>query len=352
MPTLLHGDCLDVLRARGGRPFDLVYLDPPYFLDREFALEQGSKVGFSGEWEGHEDALYATIAADAGAPRLGAYLAWLDARLRAIREHMAATASILVHLGPRESAYARLVLDRVFGLESWRATITWQRSHPHNNLKRSLGNVSDHILYYTRSRRFTFHLQHTPHDETYLSNCFSHADEVGEYALAPIVQERSRKGHRYTFRGVTPPHGWRVRRETLQAYDEAGRIHWGKNRAYKKVYLHEAKGAPLQTIWTDVANITRTQQDRRRWPTQKPLALLERIVRMSSNPGDLVLDPFCGSGTTLVAAARLGRDAVGIDASQEALAVARARLDSPEAALQEEPTPAARPAAPRRAGAG
>ena len=320
------GDCLDVLRAYDGPPFDLVYLDPPYFLEREFALEQGSHVAFSGVWEGEPDAFYSALAAAAGAPRLGDYLAYLDARLRAVREHMAPTASIFVHIGPREGAYLRLVLDRIFGLDQWRATITWQRSHPKNNITSALGNVSDHIYYYTRSNEFTFNVQHTPHDETYLSNCFSQRDEQGEYALAPIVQERSRKGHHFTYRDHTPPHGWRLRRETLEAYDKAGKVHWGKNRPYKKVYLHEARGAPLQTIWTDIHNITRTEVDRRRYPTQKPTALLERILGLASNPGDRVLDPFCGSGTTLVAAARLGREALGIDRNPEALQVASERL--------------------------
>jgi site-specific DNA-methyltransferase (adenine-specific) len=175
-------------------------------------------------------------------------------------------------------------------------------------------------------------VQHTPHDETYLSSCFSQRDETGDYALAPIVQERSRKGHHFTYRDHTPPHGWRLRRETLEAYDQAGRVHWGRNRPYKKVYLHEARGAPLQTIWTDIPNITRTEQDLRHYPTQKPVALLERILSLASDPGDRVLDPFCGSGTTLVAAARLDRVAMGIDLSPQAVQVAGARLEALRAA--------------------
>lgn len=339
MPSVLLGDCLEVLGAYSGPPFDLVYLDPPYFLEREFALEQGSPVSFAGGGSAEPDAFHGALAQAAGAPRLAAYLAYLDARLRVIHARMGPRASVFVHIGPREGPYVRLLLDRIFGLENWRATITWQRSHPKNNIRSALGNVSDHIYYYTRSSTFTFNVQHTPHDADYLANCFSQRDEAGEYALAPIVQERSRKGYHFTYQGHAPIHGWRVRRETLEAYDRAGRLHWGKSRPYKKVYLHEARGAPLQTIWTDIHNITRTERDRRRYPTQKPLALLERIVALASDPGDLVLDPFCGSGTTLLAAARLGRQALGIDVSPEAIGLAENRLGGLDGAREGDPSP-------------
>ncbi len=344
MHRLELGDCLERLRSYEGPPFDLVYLDPPYFLEREFALEQGSSVAFSGRWQARPDDLHSALALAARAPRLAPYLAFLDERLRRVHELLAPDGSLFVHIGPREGAYVRVLLDRIFGLERWRATITWQRSHPKNNIKNALGNVSDHIYYYTRSNEFAFHVQHTPHDATYLANSFSQRDEAGEYALAPIVQERSRKGYHYTYRDHTPAHGWRVRRETLESYDRARLVHWGKRRPYKKIYLHEARGAPLQTIWTDLPNITRTERDRRRYPTQKPVALLERILTLASDPGDLVLDPFCGSGTTLVAARNLGRRALGIDLEPEALRVARERLEALEHLEPTGPDPNGQPA--------
>jgi DNA modification methylase len=108
--------------------------------------------------------------------------------------------------------------------------------------------------------------------------------------------------------------------------DANNRVHWGTNRAYKKVYLEEAKGAALQNIWSDIHNITRTEVDNRKYPTQKPIKLLERIVQLASNVGDLVYDPFCGSGTTLVAAVRHGRDAVGTDISSEAIKISQERV--------------------------
>lgn len=336
-PEVVRADCLAFLERYEGRPFDLVYLDPPYFLDRPFELEAASpRVGFRGEWRnGTIEASCEKIAAGTGGESLVRYLSFLYPRLALLKERMSEQGSLFLHIGPREGPYVRMLLDDVFGLSNLRSTITWQRSHPHNNLSRALGNVSDFIYYYTVGEEFTFNLLHTPHDEVYLANCFSNSDERGSYALAPIIQERSRKGHHFEYKGVAPPYGWRLRRETLEAYDKDGRVHWGKNRAYKKVYLHEAKGAALQNVWTDIHNITRTEVDRRKYPTQKPEKLLARIIDLASNPGDLVYDPFCGSGTTLVAAKKLGRRALGTDVSAAAVAIAKERLSgtlSPRAA--------------------
>ena len=327
---VINLDCLDFLATYDGPKFDLVYLDPPYFLDRTFSLEAASDdVSFQGGWENQEiEDFCHQIGGTSGSPALVRYLSWLYPRLKVIHSHMADTGSIFLHIGTREGPYVSLLLDRIFGMKNWRSTITWQRSHPHNNMKVSLGNVSDYIYYYSKSDTYTFNLLHTPHDEVYLANSFSNEDERGPYALAPVIQEKSRRGHFYEYNGVTPPYGWRVRVETLKSLDADGRIHWGTNRAYKKVYLEEAKGAALQNIWSDIHNITRTEVDNRKYPTQKPIKLLERIVELASNEGDLVYDPFFGSGTTLVAAIKLGRIALGSDISPEAVEIATHRINA------------------------
>lgn len=328
VPELVRGDCLEVLSGGIPRKADLVYLDPPFFLNREFHLDvRRSDTRFKGDWLEQEVLDHISHISKLNSTKgLDAYLSWLYERLVAIKRSMTSDGSIFLHIGTREAPAVSLVLDELFGSSNWRSTITWQRSHPHNNVTRSLGNVSDFILYYSMSERFTFNVLHTPHDEKYLNNSFNNSDERGHYALAPIIQERARKGNLYEYNGYVPPNGWRVKKEELERLDREGRIHWGANRPYKKIYLEDAKGAPLQNIWTDLSNITRTEIDRRRYPTQKPLRLLERIVQMASNPGDLVLDPFCGSGTTLVAARSLGRDIFGIDISDDALKVAAERL--------------------------
>lgn len=328
MGEVVEADCLMFLAEYSGRPFDLVYLDPPYFLEREFRLTTDDYApAFKGTWSSDDvhDGVREMFS-HVGNDRLVEYLSWLHPRLRLLHSRMAETGSIFLHIGSREAPYVSILLDSIFGFGNWRSTITWQRSHPHNNVTKSLGNVSDVIFYYSKSSKYTFNLLHTPHDSTYLSNSFNHEDAVGPYALAPIIQERSRKGHHYVYKGVIPPNGWRVRETELKRLDEENMIHWGTNRPYKKVYLHETQGAALQNIWTDIYNITRTEVDSRKYPTQKPVKLLERIVSLASNEGDLVYDPFCGSGTTLVAAQNLGRAYLGTDISPDAVSVAQHRL--------------------------
>lgn len=323
-----HGDCLEFLNSYTGDRFDLVYLDPPFFLNREFKLEANSdRAAFQGGWQEHETEETVDLHTNSSSgDDLKQYLSWLAERLRAIRNLMSETGSIFLHIGTREAPYLASVLDETFGFSNWRSTITWQRSHPHNNVTKSLGNVSDYIFYYSKSQKYVFNLLYTAHDPKYLANSFNHQDERGRYALAPIIQERSRKGHFYEHNGVTPPNGWRVKESELIRMVRDGLIHWGSNRPYKKIYLSEAKGAALQNIWTDVHNITRTEVDKRKYPTQKPVKLLERIVLMASNPGDLVFDPFCGSGTTLVAAKMQGRRFLGSDISLDAVEISRDRL--------------------------
>lgn len=330
--VVLLGDCAEVL-PRIEEVFDLVYLDPPFFLGREFRLEANREdTSFQGSWDDgdpHEQVV--RLLGNAVEPGMLQYLSWLYRRLEVIHACMSKSSSVFVHVGIREATYLTPLMDHLFGSKQWRSTITWQRSHPHNNVTRSLGNVSDFILYYTMGKQYTFNVQYTAHDEKYLRNSFRNQDERGYYALAPIIQERSRMGHMYSHRGYTPPNGWRVKEQKLLELDSQNLIHWGTGRPYKKIYKDEAMGAALQNIWTDVHNITRTEVDRRKYPTQKPLPLLERIIRMSSNEGDLVLDPFCGSGTTLVAAARTGRRFVGVDLNPDAVMVAKERLDGDQA---------------------
>ncbi len=325
--NLYFGDCLQVAPQLQSS-FDLVYLDPPFFLDREFRLDANrSDTTFQGNW-GPDD-LHADVQRLLG-PLVDAkflhYLSWLYRRLETIRQSLSPSGSIVVHVGIREATYLTALMDYLFGAKQWRSTITWQRSHPHNNVTKSLGNVSDFLLYYTMSGDYTFNVQYTAHDEKYLRNSFQNQDERGSYALAPIIQERSRTGHMYSVRGYTPPNGWRVKEDRLRELDSDNRIHWGTKRPYKKIYKDEAPGAALQNVWTDIYNITRTEVDSRKYPTQKPLALLERIIRMTTNPGDSVLDPFCGSGTTAVASLRAGRQFAAIDASADAIEVASRRI--------------------------
>jgi DNA modification methylase len=179
--------------------------------------------------------------------------------------------------------------------------ISWQRSHPHNNIKKSWGNIVDSILVFTKTKDNFFEVQYNELDEKYRNNSFNNKDDRGFYSLAPITGEKSRLGHIFEFNGMKPKYGWRKNKEDIEKIDKDGLIHYGKNKPYKKVYLSESKGSPIQNIWTDIFPITRTELNKREYPTQKPIKLLERIIVSSCPNGGKVLDPFGGSGTTLFA---------------------------------------------------
>ena len=169
-----------------------------------------------------------------------------------------------------------------------------------------------------------FDVEFAPLDPTYAANSFGHEDERGNYALAPVTGEKSRPGHQYEYKGYSPTFGWRYAEEKTRELDEQGLIHFGKNRPYKKIYRSESKGKPIQNLWDDIYNLTRTERNKRNYPTQKPLKMLERIVRTSCPPGGRVLDPFCGSGTTALATFNVGdgRSCDTYDISEPALDIA------------------------------
>jgi DNA modification methylase len=144
-------------------------------------------------------------------------------------------------------------------------------------------------------------VQYTQLDEKYRENSFNNQDEKGFYSLAPITGEKSRLGYVFEFNGMNPKYGWRKNKEDIERMHSEGLIHYGKNKPYKKTYLLESKGAPIQNIWSDIFPITRTEENKREYPTQKPIKLLERIILSSCPNGGKVLDPFGGSGTTLFA---------------------------------------------------
>jgi len=168
----VKADCLDFLSNYTGPKFDLIYLDPPFFLNREFKLEAlKDNVRFQGGWtKEHIHELALQIVGDKESKNLVNYLSWLIERLVLLHEHLAESGSLFLHIGTREAPYVSLLLDRIFGFGNWRSTITWQRSHPHNNMTKSVGNVSDFIFYYSKSEKYSFNLQYTPHDEKYLKN--------------------------------------------------------------------------------------------------------------------------------------------------------------------------------------
>jgi len=352
MPGDLHkGDNLEVLRTRvADACVDLVYLDPPFNSRRRFEA-------FDDRWRWtarserayaeleHQDGLAPTLALLRGSLGPGpglAYLAMLGARLLELRRVMNRTGLLFVHLDPTASHYVKLVLDALFGAERFHNEIVWQRSTGKGLSTRRLPRNHDVILVYRKGDRWTWNADEafTPYDPARLDertqSQYAYEDERGRYTLGDLVNPNpDRPNLTYEFLGVRRV--WRWTKERMERALSEGLVVQSRPGAVPRLkrYLNGQRGKPMGDVWTDIAPLSAHAGERLGYPTQKPLALLERIVRIASNPGDVVLDPFCGSGTTLEACEKLGRRWIGIDEAARAIATARRRL----AAIRGSPTP-------------
>ena len=264
--------------------YDLIDLDPPFFTQRKHKMDKdGKEVFFDDIWESEEE-----------------YNTWLKKVFTECYKKLTPNGLIYSHNNFEMNSMLFANLNKEIR-KNYITNISWQRSHPHNNLKNSWGNIVDSIMVFSKTKKNYFEVQYSPLNEVYKNNSFNNKDEKGNYALAPITGEKSRIGHIFEYKGLTPKYGWRKKLDEIIKLDNEGYIHFGKNKPYKKVYETESKGAPIQNIWTDIFPITRTEENKREYPTQKPIKLLERIITSSCPLGGKVLDPFGGSGTTLLA---------------------------------------------------
>ena len=250
------------------------------------------------------------------------YLIMMAVRLLEMRRLLKPTGSIYLHCDPIASHYLKSLMDTVFGAGNFRSEIPWKRSSAHSDAKQGRnqhGRIHDTIFFYTKSSKWIWNPVYTPYDQSYIDQFYKHIEqETGRrYRLGDLTGPGGEaKGNpSYEVMGVT--RYWRYSKEKMAALIQEGRViqtRPGAVPAYKR-YLDEMKGVPLQDMWTDIKPISSQAQERVGYPTQKPLALLDRIIRASSNEGDMVIDPFCGCATALVAADRLQRQWVGIDLS-------------------------------------
>jgi len=317
MNQLILGDCLEVLKRLESASVDLIYLDPPFFSKRNYEViwgDEGEIRSFQDRWAGGIDH----------------YIAWLKDRVQEMHRVLKPTGSLFLHCDWHANAYIRvLILDQIFGESNFRREIIWQRTNTHNDAKKKIPNVADTIFYYTKSETYTYYPIRGPHNEVYLAKVYKYQDAKGRFRLDNLANTRLR-GYMYEYRGYKPPvNGWRCPLETMKRWDEEGLIHFPKHKtgrlAFKR-YLETVKGVVMGNIWTDIQNVQALATERIGYPTQKPEALLERIIKMASNEGDTVLDPFVGGGTTVVVAERLNRRWLGIDQSVAAIKVSDLRL--------------------------
>lgn len=264
--------------------YDLIYLDPPFFTQRTHKMEKESgEVSFDDIWNNVDE-----------------YNEWLNHVVETCWNKLSPQGVLYSHNNFEMNAYLLCGLPTQIK-SKFMTNISWQRSHPHNNIKKSWGNIVDSILVFTKTKNNYFNVQYLALDEKYRNNSFNNKDDNGFYSLAPLTGEKSRMGNAFKFNGMTPKYGWRKSLEDIEKMHNDGLIHYGKNKPYKKMYLTESKGSPIQNIWVDISPITRTEKNKREYPTQKPVKLLERIILSSCPKNGKILDPFGGSGTTLLA---------------------------------------------------
>ncbi len=366
MNTLYYGDNLDILRRYvKDETVDLIYLDPPFKSNQDynvlFAEQDGSRaaaqiMAFEDTWRWDEAAARAyhelVSVSDRLSPTGGkvsdvmrafhtflggndmmAYLAMMAPRLVELRRVLKPTGSIYLHCDPTASHYLKLLMDAVFGPESFRTEIIWKRSSAHSDTKqgrRQHGRLHDTILFYTKSESWIWNPLYTEYDENYTDQFYKYVepDTNRRYRLDNLTGPGgAAKGNpKYEVMRVT--RYWRYSKQKMKELIAEGRIVQtkpGAVPAYKR-YLDEMPGVSLQDLWTDLRPIQSQAIERLGYPTQKPEALLERIIKASSNEGDVVLDPFCGCGTAVAVAQKLNRQWIGIDITHLAITLIKQRL--------------------------
>jgi site-specific DNA-methyltransferase (adenine-specific) len=353
--TLYYGDNLDILRRYiKDESIDLVYLDPPFKSNQSYNIlfkeKNGSQAAsqiraFEDTWTWGQDdeTVYADLVTKGGKVAdclqafrtfmgpcdMLAYLVMMAPRLSELRRVMKPTASIYLHCDPTASHYLKMLMDAVFGPGNFLNEIIWKRktgrgetSHKSNRF----GTSTDIIFFYSKSNSNVFNTQfnfEAKGYKEYVDKFFKYKDADGRlYCIDNLASPSPRPNLMYEYNGYKPPKtGWAISKEKMEEWDKEGRLHFPEDkngRIRRKRYLDELQGKPVQNLWDDIEMISSQSSERLGYPTQKPEALLARIIKASSNEGDLVLDPFCGCGTTIAAAQKLSRLWIGIDICQRA----------------------------------
>lgn len=356
---LYYGDNLDVLRHMPDDSVDLIYLDPPFNSNRAYnvlfqtpaGIDSSAQIqAFDDTWHWSQQAAeqlahlraggapaavadaIAAMRAFVGTGDMLAYLVMMTPRLVELRRTLKKTGSIYLHCDPTASHYLKILMDAVFGPLNYRSEIIWKRSGAHNSAKR-YGPVHDTILFYSKTDHYTWNSQFE-RDEAYIQQRYTYIEPDGRrfypITLHALGTRNGESGRSWRGIDITAKGGhWKYGVTKLDDLDAEGLIYWpdkigGMPRL--KVYSDKAKGSALQDVWSEIAPLNSQAQERLGYPTQKPLALLERIIKASSNDGDIVLDPFCGCGTTIDAAEHLKRRWVGIDITYLAVDLISKRL--------------------------
>ena len=365
--TIFTGDNLDILRGINSECVDLIYLDPPFNSNRTYAAPLDSEArgaefddvwrlsDMKEEWideiELRRPSLYHLIngAKLAHSESMAGYLTFMSVRLLELHRILKPTGSIYLHCDQTASHYLKGIMDALFGPENYRTQIIWRRTSAHNDA-RTFGNICDTVLFYSSQLRINVDDVRVPLDADYVERFYRFADERGQYRLGDLTAPRlgtgetgqlwrgydpnpSRRqwnaplrGHYAAWVDETVIPGYRNISSPLarlDALDAAGLIHYPDDGGMPRLkrYLAGSLGQIPSNLWTDIRPVSAWAREYTGWRTQKPLALLQRIISASSRPGDLVMDPFCGCATACIAAERLERQWIGIDILPQAAEV-------------------------------
>jgi DNA modification methylase len=354
--VLYYGDNLEILRKHiPDESIDLIYLDPPFnssatynvlFKEPSGKSSQAQMSAFEDTWHWglESERALQEIAASPIAPAatkefmsvlpnlvgkrtdMSAYVTMMCVRLIELRRVLKATGSIYLHCDPTASHYLKLLLDTIFRPDNFRNEIIWKSTSAHSD-SGVFGNSHDVILYYSKTDQFIQNKQYQNYDDNYLNSHYRYKDDKGRLFRTDNLTATGLSGGGYTYEwhGVTKV--WRCPVETMKELDSQGRIKYTKTGTAEYIrYLDEMPGMPAQDVWSDISPINSQAQERLGYPTQKPEVLLERVIKTSSNEGDIVLDPFCGCGTAVVAAQNLHRKWIGIDVTHLAIGLMKWRL--------------------------
>lgn len=306
---------MELLRTLDDKSVQTIYLDPPFNSGRTYKMDAHGGVGFDDKWTDETYKAFITQVVNLCVPLLKP------------------TGSLFFHISADQMFIPECVLREAFKEV---VPIFWKRCRSKNNVKHCLGASVDVIFWCSMSPRRKFNLVYQPKDEYYEKNSFKNADARGNFALGHLVCDKTMKGHAYEFEigGTTfnPAKGWRMPKSDLEALRTDDRLYVPKkagSNLYKKIYLHESHGKPAMDLWDDVFSIAQGAEERK-YPTAKPVKLLERIVDMTTDEGDTVLDPMAGSGTTGLACKNKNRNCIMFDKNADAIKIIRDRFAATE----------------------
>ena len=313
MELIVEGDCIDCVSKITQNTIDCIYLDPPFNSGRNYVLNNTSSVGFKDKWTDEK------------------YKNFITTVINKVLPTLKKSGSLFFHISADQMFIPECVLRSKF---KYVVPIFWKKARSKNNVKKKLGTAIDILFWCYQNKNRKFNLVRQPKDAYYEKNSFKNKDNVGNYALGHLVTEKSKgNGYKYSYtigdKIFEPVAGWRIKKEELDKLRDENRLHIPKKTGanlYKKIYLHENPGKPCMDLWDDIHSIAQGGE-KRKYPTAKPVKLLERIIEMTTNEGDLVLDPMAGSGTTGQAAKNKKRNYILIDQNKDAVMIMRERLN-------------------------